>query len=60
MGQCMGGPLRVRQRVIGVHAVMAARESGDRVHVGVEKLLCPNAGGRLAADIGDLFAVVKI
>ena len=34
MRQCIVGPLRVGLRVVEDLAVMAAREAGDRVHVG--------------------------
>ena len=56
----MGGPLRVRQRVIEVNSVMAAREAGDLVHVGVGQLLRPDFGVELAVDVGDLFAGVEV
>ena len=52
--------LRVRLGVVEDHAVMAAGEAGDRVHVGVDQLLCPGRGVELAADVGELLAGVEV
>ena len=52
--------LRVRLRVVEDHAVMAAGEAGDRVHVGVDQLLRPGRGVELAADVGQLLAGVEV
>ena len=42
---------RVGLRIVEDHAVMAAGEAGDRVHVGVGQLLRPSRGVELAADL---------
>ena len=52
--------LRVRLGVVEDHAVMAAGEAGDRVHVGVDQLLRPGRGVELAADVGELLAGVEV
>ena len=52
--------LRVRLGVVEDHAVMAAGEAGDRVHMGVDQLLCPGRGVELAAYVGELFAGVEV
>ena len=51
---------RVGLGVVEDHAVVAAGEAGDRVHVGVDQLLRPGRGVELAADVGELLAGVEV
>ena len=55
-----GETLRGRLSVVVGNAVMAAREASHRVHVGVGQQLRPSAGVKPSADVGDLFAGVRV
>lgn len=53
-------PFPLRLRVAEDHAVMPARESGDRVHMRVGHHLRSRAGVELPTDGGELLARVEV
>ena len=56
----MASPLRVGQRVVEGHVVVALGEAAERVHMGVGQLFRPSVGVELTAGLGELFAGVEV